>query len=206
VAEGGGGVVVSLAAWPASPVRVATLGRSDLLVDRVWSLLGQDVKEGWPVEQAEAVDQAGRAVAQDGRSLQATVGTVSVRACWAAEGSVLATQEAIRMIAVAALLGDQLSEAAVMIGGAGGVLMHGAVLASGNVLQAIFGEDPDAGRLLQQDGGVAQDQAVDGLGLLPADRDGCRRAAGVPRSQMSAWRAATSVIARARLSAGLWSA
>ena len=50
VAESGGGVVVTLAAWPASPVRVAALGRSDLLDDRVWSLLGQDVQEGWPVE------------------------------------------------------------------------------------------------------------------------------------------------------------
>ena len=87
--------------------------------------------------------------------------------------------EAIRMIAVAALLGDQLSEATVMIGGAGGVLMHGAVLDSGNVLQAIVGDDPEAGRLLQQDGGVAEDQAVDGLGLLAEDGDGCRGAAGV---------------------------
>ena len=81
LAEGGGGVVVALAAWPASPVRVAVLSRSDLLDDRVWPLLGQDVQEGRPVEQAEAVDDPGRAVAQDGCSLQAIVGTVLVRAC-----------------------------------------------------------------------------------------------------------------------------
>jgi hypothetical protein len=66
------------------------------------------------------------------------------------------------MVAVAALLGNEFSEAAVMIGGAGGVLMHGAVLASGNVLQAIVGDDPDAGRLLQQNGGVAEHQEVKG--------------------------------------------
>jgi hypothetical protein len=69
LAEGGGGVVMSLATRPTSPLRVAVLGRSDLLDDRVWSLLGQDVQEAWPVEQAEAVDQAGRAVAEDGCSL-----------------------------------------------------------------------------------------------------------------------------------------
>jgi hypothetical protein len=56
VAEGGGGVVVSLATRPALAVRVAGLGRSDLLDDRVWFLLGQDVQEARPVEQAEAVD------------------------------------------------------------------------------------------------------------------------------------------------------
>jgi len=38
------------------------------------------------------------------------------------------------MVAVAALFGDQLGETVVMLGGAGGVLVHGAVLASGNVL------------------------------------------------------------------------
>ena len=43
VTEGGGGVVVSLATRPALPVWVAMFGRSDLLDDRVWSLLGQDV-------------------------------------------------------------------------------------------------------------------------------------------------------------------
>jgi hypothetical protein len=52
------------------------------------------------------------------------------------------------MVAVAALLGDQLSEATVVVGGAGGVLMHGAVLDSGNVLQAIVGDHSDAGRLV----------------------------------------------------------
>jgi hypothetical protein len=56
--------------------------------------------------------------------------------------------EAVGMVAVAALLGDQLSEATVVVGGAGGVLMHGAVLDSGNVLQAIVGDHSDAGRLV----------------------------------------------------------
>jgi hypothetical protein len=41
------------------------------------------------------------------------------------------------MVAVAALLGDQLGEAPVMIGGAGGVLMHGAELGGGDVLQTV---------------------------------------------------------------------
>jgi hypothetical protein len=78
------------------------------------------------------------------------------------------------MVAVAALLGDQVSKAAVMVGGAGGVVAHGAVLASGDVLQTIVGEGLEAGRLLQQDGGVAKDQPVDGLWLLLEDGDGGR--------------------------------
>ena len=49
-------------------------GRSDPLDDRVWSLLGQDVQEARPVEEAEAVNQAGRAVAEHGRPLQAITG------------------------------------------------------------------------------------------------------------------------------------
>jgi hypothetical protein len=40
MAVGGGGVVMALAPRPASSVRVAVLGRSDLLDDRVWPLLG----------------------------------------------------------------------------------------------------------------------------------------------------------------------
>jgi hypothetical protein len=83
------------------------------------------------------------------------------------------------MVAVAALFGDQLGEAAGMVGRAGGVLMHGAVLDGGDVLQAVVGEDPEAGRLLEQDGGVAEDQAVDGLGLSAEDGHGGRGAAGV---------------------------
>jgi hypothetical protein len=73
VAEGSGGVVVSLATRPASPVRIAGLGRTNLLDDRVWSLLSQDAQEAGPVEQAEAVDQAGRTVAEDSRPPQGTV-------------------------------------------------------------------------------------------------------------------------------------
>jgi hypothetical protein len=45
VAEGGGGIVVSLATRPALAVRVAVLSRSDLGDDGLWSLLGQDVQE-----------------------------------------------------------------------------------------------------------------------------------------------------------------
>jgi hypothetical protein len=97
---------VSLASRPASPVRVAGLGRSDLLDDGVWSLVGQDVQEARPIEQAEAVDQAGRAVAQDGCSLQATAGN-GVGEGVLGSGRIGASDpEAIRMIAVAALLGD----------------------------------------------------------------------------------------------------
>ena len=51
---------------------------------------------------------------------------------------------------------------------------HGAVLASGDVLQTIVGEGLEAGRLLQQDGGVTKDQPVDGLWLLLEDGDGGR--------------------------------
>jgi hypothetical protein len=69
-----------------------------------------------------------------------------------------------------------------MVGGAGGVVVHSAVLASGDVLQTIVGEGPEAGRLLQQDGGVAKDQPVDGLWLLSEDGDGGRGVAGMPRS------------------------
>ena len=164
---------MSLATRPASPVRVAGLGRSDLLDDRVWSLLGQDVQEGRPVEQAEAVDHPGRAVAEDGSSLQAFAGNGVGEGVLGGGGVGAGHPEAIWMVAVAALLGNEFREAAVMIGGAGGVMMHGAVLDGGNILQAIVGEDPDAGRLLQQDGGVPEDQAVNGVRLFAEDGDGC---------------------------------
>ena len=64
--------------------------------------------------------------------------------------------EAVGMVAVAALLGDQLREAAGMVGGAGGVLVHGGVLDTSNLLQAVVGKNPDAGWLLQQDRGVTK--------------------------------------------------
>jgi hypothetical protein len=137
----------------------------------------KDVQEGRPVEQAEAVDLPGRAVAQDGCSLQAIVGNGVGEGVLGGGRVGAGDPEAVWMVAVPALLGNEFSEASVMIGGAGSLLMHGAVLDSGNVLQAIVGEDPDAGRLLQQDGGVAEHQAVNSLGLLPEDGDGCRRAA-----------------------------
>jgi hypothetical protein len=106
VAEGGGGVVVSLATRPALAVRVAGLGRSDLLDDRVWSLLGDGVEEARPVEQAAAGDGAGQGVLSGGR-----IGA--------------GDPEAVGMVAVAALLGDQLSEAAVMVGGPTGSPVSG---------------------------------------------------------------------------------
>jgi hypothetical protein len=103
VAEGDGGVVVSLATRPALPVRVAAFGGSDLLDDRRWSLLGQDGQEAWPVEQAKAVDQAGRAVAQHGGSGQA-VSAGGVGQGVLGGGRVGAGDpEAVRMVAVAAL-------------------------------------------------------------------------------------------------------
>jgi hypothetical protein len=49
-------------------------GSPDLGDDLFWSLLGQDGQEAWPVEQAEAVDQAGCAVAEHGCSGQAFAG------------------------------------------------------------------------------------------------------------------------------------
>jgi hypothetical protein len=55
--------------------------------------------------------------------------------------------EAVRMVAVATLLGGQLGEAAVMVDRAGGVLVHAMVLNGGHVLQAIVGNNPDAGWL-----------------------------------------------------------
>jgi hypothetical protein len=83
------------------------------------------------------------------------------------------------MVAVAALLGDQLGEAAGMVSGAGGVLVHGAVLDGGDLLQAVVGDHPEAGWLLEQDGRVAQDQVVNGVWLLAEDGDGSRGAAGM---------------------------
>ena len=52
------------------------------------------------------------------------------------------------------------------------MLMHRFVPSSGDVLQTVVGEDPDAGRLLQHDGRVAQDQVVNGVRLLAEDSDG----------------------------------
>jgi hypothetical protein len=56
------------------------------------------------------------------------------------------------------------------------------------------------------DGGVAEDQAVNGLGLLLEDRDGCRRAAGMVEIAGVGMEGGMSVMAWARLSAGLRSA
>jgi hypothetical protein len=50
-----------------------------------------------------------------------------------------------------ALLGDQISEAAGMGGGAGGLLMHRIVLHSGDAFEPVVGDHPDASRLLQHD-------------------------------------------------------
>jgi hypothetical protein len=100
---------VALATRPASPARIAGLGRSDLLDDRVWSLLGQDVEEARPLEQAEAVHQAGRAVAEDGSSLQAFAGNCVGQGVLGGGRVGAGDPEAVGMVAVAALLGDQLS-------------------------------------------------------------------------------------------------
>jgi hypothetical protein len=132
---------VALAPWPALPVRVAALGCSDLGDDRLWSLPGQDAQEAGPVEQAEAVDQAGRAVAEYGGSVQAIAGSGVGQGVPGGGGVGAGDPEAIGMVAVAALLGDQLGKAPVMIGGAGGVLMHGAELGGGDVLQTVVGLD-----------------------------------------------------------------
>jgi hypothetical protein len=134
VTEGGGGVVVSLAMRPASPVRVAGFGRSDLGDDRLWSLLGQDA------------------------SVQASTGSAVGQGVLSGVRVGAGNPEAVGMVAVAALLGDQLGEAPVMVGRAGGVLVHGAVLDGGDVLQAVVSDHPDAGGLLQQEGRVAKDQ------------------------------------------------
>ena len=142
---------MSLATRPTSPLGVAELRRPDPLDDGVWSLLSQDAEEASPVKQAEAVDQAGRTVAEDGRSLQAIEGNGIGQGVLGRGGIGAGDPEAVWMVAVAALLRDQFSEAAVMVGGAGGVLMHGAVLDSGDALQAIIGKDPDTGWLLQQE-------------------------------------------------------
>jgi hypothetical protein len=64
----------------------------DLLDDRVWSLLGQDRQEAGPVEQTEAVNQAGRAVAEYGRSVQALAGNGVDQGVLGGGGSMLATQ------------------------------------------------------------------------------------------------------------------
>jgi hypothetical protein len=90
--------------------------------------------------------------------------------------------EAVGMVAVAALLGDQLGEAAGMVGRAGGVLVHGPVLDGGDLLKAVVGDHPDTGLLLQQDGRVTKHQIVNGLGLLAEDGDRGRGAAGMADS------------------------
>ena len=107
---GGGGVVVALAPRPASPVRVAVLGRSDPGDDGVWSLPGQDAQEARPVEQPEAVDQAAGAVAEHGCSVQAIAGSGVGQGVLGSGGVGAGDPEAVRMVAVAALLGDKLAK------------------------------------------------------------------------------------------------
>ncbi len=116
---------MSLATRPALPVRIAVLGRSDLGDDGVRSLLGQDGQEARPVEQAEAVNQAGGAVAEHGRPLEAIARNGVGQSVFGGGRVGAGHPEAVGMVAVATLLGDQLGEAAGMVGRAGGVLMHG---------------------------------------------------------------------------------
>ena len=170
---------MSLATRPALPIRVAMFGRSDLADDRVWSLLGQDGQEAGPVEQAEAVNQAGSAVAEHGRSVQALAGNGVDKGVVGGGRVGAGDPEPVGMVAVAALFGDQLSEATGMGGGAGGLLMHRVVLHGGDLFQPVVGDHPDASRLLQQDGRIPQDQVVDGVWLLAEDRDRGRWCAGM---------------------------
>src|SRR5215211_8538700 len=137
LAEGGRGVVVSLAPRPALAIWVAMFGRSDLGDDGVWSLLGQDCQEAGPVDQAEAVDQAGGAVAEHGRSVQALAGNGVDQRVLGGGRVGTGDPEPVGMVAVAALFGDELSEAAGMGGGAGGLLMHRVVLHGGDALQPV---------------------------------------------------------------------
>ena len=47
------------------------------------------------------------------------------------------------------------------------------------LFQPVVGDRPDAGRLLQQDGRIPQDQVVDGVWLLVEERDRGRWGAGM---------------------------
>jgi hypothetical protein len=104
---------VSLATRPASPLRVAGLGCSDALDEGVWSLLSQDLQEARPVEQAEAVDQAGGAVAEYGRSVHGISGNGVGQGVLGSGGIGAGDPEAVRMVAVAALA-EHLEEFAVL--------------------------------------------------------------------------------------------
>ena len=66
-----------------------------------------------------------------------------------------------------------------MGGRAGGLLMHRIVLHGGDAFQPVVGDRPDAGRLLQQDGRIPQDQILHGVRLLAEDRDRGRWCAGM---------------------------
>ena len=115
---------------------------------RTWAMMASGpcsarmLQEARPVEQAEAVDQAGRAVAEHGGSVQAIAGNGVGQGVLGGGRVGAGDPEAVGMVAVAALLGDQLGEAAVMVGGAGGLLVHGAVLDGGDVLQPVVGDRP----------------------------------------------------------------
>ena len=105
---------------------------------------------------------------------------MSARAWWAAAGSVLATQKPsgwLRWrrcsVTSSAKLRSWSAEPV--------ALVHGAVLDGGDPLQAVVGDHPDAGRLLQQDGRIPQDQVVDGVGLLAEDGDRGRGGAGMAK-------------------------
>jgi hypothetical protein len=78
---------MALATWPPLPVRVAAFGRSDLGDDRVWSL---------PARMLRKLSQSSRRVASSlstAARCRPSRATVSAKACWAAPGSVLATQK-----------------------------------------------------------------------------------------------------------------
>jgi hypothetical protein len=77
----------------------------DLLDDRVWSLLGQDRQEAGPVEQTEAVNQADRAVAEYGRSVQALAGN-GVDQGVLGGGRVDAATQNVAMVAVRRWIGS----------------------------------------------------------------------------------------------------
>jgi Phage integrase family len=77
----------------------------------------RNVQEARPVEQAEAVDQAGGAIAEHGHPLEAIAGHRVGQGVLGGGRVGVGDPEAVGMVAVAALLGDQLGEAAGMVGG-----------------------------------------------------------------------------------------
>jgi hypothetical protein len=76
-------------------------------------------------------------------------------------------------VAVAAQLSDEFGIASLMGHSAGCLSVHGRMFGDSDLGKAVIADHLDAGRRIEQDRGVGQDQVVDGLLGLAEQCDGC---------------------------------